>query len=63
MHLKKYYMLQWHTEDGNINTNLKVEVDFTLPELSATNVMTWKYHVDDSSKGRYNMILGKYLFI
>ena len=56
-------MLQWHTEDGNINTNLKVEVDFTLPELSATNVMTWKYHVDDSSKGRYNMILGKYLFI
>ena len=39
--------------------NLKVEVDFTLPVLSATNVVTWKCHVDDSAKGRYDMILGR----
>ena len=42
-------------------TNIKVKVDFTLPTLSATNVVTWIYHVDESSKGRYDMILGQYL--
>ena len=50
--------MQWHTQSGNITTNLKVEVKFTLPELSATNVVTWKCHVDDSDKGRNCMILG-----
>ena len=23
--------------------------------------MTWDFHVDDSAKGRYNMILGRYV--
>ena len=44
--------MQWHTQAGNITTNLKVKVDFTLPELSATNAVTWKCHVDNSTKGR-----------
>ena len=43
----------------NIMANLKVEVDFTLPVLSASDVVTWKFHVDDSAKGRYDMILGR----
>ena len=43
----------------NITTNLKDEVGFTLPEISATNIVTWKFHVDDSSNGRYNIILEK----
>ena len=34
---------------------------FTLPALSAMNVMTWKCHVDNSTKGRYDMMLGKYV--
>ena len=34
-------------------------MDFNLPSLSATNVMTWKCHVDESAKGRYDMILGR----
>ena len=55
--------MQWHTQAGNISTNIKVEAEFALPELSATNVMMWKCHVDDSAKGRYDMILGKYLLI
>ena len=29
--------------------------------LSATNAVTWKFHVDDSAKGRYYMILDRYL--
>ena len=31
---------------------------FTLPACSATNVVTWNCHVDDSDKGRYNKNLG-----
>ena len=49
--------MQWHTQSGNITTNLKVKVDFTSPAISTTNVVTWRYHVDDSARGKYNMIL------
>ena len=51
--------MQWHTQAGNITTNIKVKVYFTLPALSMTNVVTWKCHVDDFAKVRYNMILGQ----
>ena len=51
-------MIQWHTKAGNTSTNIKVEIVFTLTELSATNVVTRNFHLGDSSKGRYNMILG-----
>ena len=51
--------MQWHTQAGNITTNLKVKVDLTLPALSANNFMTWDYHVNDSANGRYYMILGR----
>ena len=50
--------MQWHTQASNITTNIKVKVYFTLPALSAMNVVTWKFHVDESAKGRYDMILG-----
>ena len=53
--------MQWNTLAGNITTNNKVKVDFTLPALSETNVMMWKFHVYDFAKGRYNIILGQYL--
>ena len=56
---KKGVAMQWHTQAGNITTNIKVEIDFTLTELSATNVMTWRFHVGDSAKDRYAMILGR----
>ena len=51
--------MQWNTQARNIMTNLKVKIDFTLPALSATNVVTWNFQVDDSAKGRYDMILGR----
>ena len=34
-----------------------MNVDFCLPEFSATNIMMWKCHVDESTNGRYYMIL------
>ena len=52
-------MIQSHTQAGNITTNIKIEVDFNLPELSATNVVMWRCHVYDSAKVRYDIILGK----
>ena len=55
---KKDAQMQWHTQAGNITTNLKVKVDLTLPALSVTDVMMWRCNVDDSDKGSYNMILG-----
>ena len=54
-------MMQWHTQAGDITTTIKVKLDFTLPAPSAKHVVTWKWHVDDSDKGRYDMILGKYI--
>ena len=55
-------VIQWHTQVGGITTNLKFKIDFILPEVSATRIVMWKYHVDDSTKGRYDMILGRYIF-
>ena len=54
-------VVQWHTKSGNITTNLKIKVDFTLPTLSAMNAVTWKFHVDESTNVRYDIILGWYI--
>ena len=40
LHPKKGPVMHWHRKAGNVTTNLKIEVDFTLPALSATNVIT-----------------------
>ena len=61
LHPEKYYVVQWHTQAGNITTNIKAKVDFTVPPLSVTNFVTWKYHVDESIKGGYDMILRQHL--
>ena len=37
--LKKYAMVQWHMQVGNITTNIRIKVDFTLPALSSMNPM------------------------
>ena len=56
---KKYYVMQWHTQTYNINTNLKVEVGFTLPELSATGVFHKKIRQKRTFIGGFTA----YLFI
>ena len=61
--LEKNALRQWHTQAENVTTNLKFKVDFTLPALSATNIVTWKCFVDYSTKGIYDMILGQDVFI
>ena len=61
LRLEKDAVMQWHTQAGNITTSIEVKIYFTLPALSATCVVTWNCHMDDSAKGRYDMILGIYL--
>ena len=56
---EKDSVIQWKTQDGNITTNFKIKIDFTLPTLSATNAVTWKYNVDESTKGGKYFILGR----
>ena len=53
--------MQWNTQAGSITTNVKVKTAFTLPDLSATKTVMWNCHVDDSTKARYDMILGRYI--
>ena len=61
VHPEKDDVMQWHTQAGNITTNIKVEVDFTLPDISDMNVVTCKWYVDDYYKGRYDIIVGRYI--
>ena len=58
-----YNVIQWHMQTYNINTNLKVQIGFTLPEISAATVETRGFHVYESDKGRYDIILDRYLSI
>ena len=52
-----------NTQADNIITNIKVKIYLTIPEISATKIETWNFHVNESSKGRYDMILGRYILI
>ena len=53
--------MQWHMQSGSITTNIKVKIDFNLPELIVTKIVTWNFYVDDSNNGIYDIILGRYL--
>ena len=58
---KKDAVMPWHTQFGKITTQSKVEIYFTLHELSATKIVTWNCHVYDSAKGRNDTIVGGYI--
>ena len=51
----------WETQARKFTTSKKANVEFYLPEFSVTKIVTWKCHMDDSTKGRYDMILGRHL--
>ena len=50
-----------HTHAGNITTNLQFRINFTIPEVSATKIVTWNCHVHNSAKGKYVIILCGYI--
>ena len=43
----------------NLTTNTKVRIYLTLPEFCVTKKVTWEYQMEDSTEGRYYMILGR----
>ena len=53
--------MKWIMQAGNLTTNLKFKTDFTLPEFSVKTIVKWEWHVDESAKSTYDMILGRYL--
>ena len=55
--------MQWHMKLCSINTEIRDNIYFTLPELIATKTATWNCHVDDPAKGKYDRILGRDLLI
>ena len=46
----------------NFTKTFMVKVEFSLPVLSATKIVTWKCHMDDSLSGRYDMVIGRHIF-
>ena len=58
---KEDNVMKCHMQAGTITTNLKVKIYFTLPKLSATKIVTSNCNVDDSAKGIYYMLLGRYI--
>ena len=50
LNTNKDAVMQWHTQEGNITTTIKVKIYFTLTELSATKTVTWNFHADESPK-------------
>ena len=53
--------MQCQTQAGNITTNIKVELYFTLHALSSMNLVMWECHLYHSYNGRYDMFLGRYI--
>ena len=49
----------WETQAGKFTTSKKLNVEFLLPESSVKKIMMWKFHLDDSTNGRYDMVLGR----
>ena len=49
----------WETQARKFTTSKKVNIDFCLQEFRATKTMTWKFHIDESTNGRYDMTLGR----
>ena len=51
----------WQIQARNFTTNKITKVGFYLPEFSATKIVTWKFHVGDSTESKSNIILGRNL--
>ena len=59
--LKIYASTQCKTEAVKSTTNKSFKVDFWLPQFSVTKFVIWEFHVDDSIKVGYYMILSRNL--
>ena len=49
----------WQTQAINFTTKNIFNVEFYLQYFIAIKIMTWKFHVYDSTKSRYGIIIGR----
>ena len=49
----------WEAQSGKFTTQKKASIEFCLPEFSVTMIVTWECHVNESTIGIYNVILGR----
>ena len=61
LNLKEDDVMLRNMQACNITPNMKIWIVFTLLELRSTKIVTWNWHMDDSYKGIYVMLLGRYL--
>ena len=54
-------MNTWEIQARNFITSKKANVEFCLLEFCATEIVTWKFHMDKSTKGMYDIITGRNL--
>ena len=54
-------MTTLQTQAGRFTTTKMVNIDFCLPEFSDKTIVAWKFHVDNPTEIRYDMIPGIYL--
>ena len=50
--------LKWKTAAGELSTNYKVAIEFSLPELHESRMVQWTVHVAKTC-GNYDLILGR----
>ena len=48
--------MQWYTKVGNLTTKMKVKIKISLLEFSVKKIVTWEYHVDESTQISNNMV-------
>ena len=46
----KYDAMIWHTQVGNLATNMKFRIYFTLPDSNKTQIGTLDFHLDEFTK-------------
>lgn len=54
---KKDAVTQWQAQAGTFTTDQKHKLNFFLQEFSATKIVTWECHVDESNEVQYDIFL------
>ena len=49
----------WESQEMNFTAPKKVNIYFCLPEFSVTKILAWKFHVDNQTNSRYDIILDR----
>ena len=63
LRITKYNVMKWQNRAGGITNNSKMKVSFYLPYFRATNIITCKFLLGDSTEISYDTIEGRDILI